>query len=339
MAGFAALVALLFFAIPVQADEIEPEPEPEPAPQAEPEPEPEPEPVPAVESEEEGVLSEPAWIPSIEFGFEALNYDTDTTITNLDDPTYLSETQPEALGQILFRIGGELMGPMFEDLPGRPRLFVQGGVGFAAYSDDRAFELGNPDDPAEPEAGFADYQASGAGQQDLPADFDGQGSWLDAKPQDPSWYAGLGIAFSVPTSGELLFYIKPSIQYSADDIDFKGKFKVVRETSPAGTVDPDPCGPDNDAPPCLRTFEVRESNVDFDTTDHRIGPGLEVAMAFLSTRPMRISLFAQVRALWLVSGKTNSVTDPNGIASYSVERDGFAFRGGAGVRLSWVGFD
>ena len=42
MAGFAALVALLFFAIPVQADEIEPESEP--APQAEPEPVPEPEP-------------------------------------------------------------------------------------------------------------------------------------------------------------------------------------------------------------------------------------------------------------------------------------------------------
>ena len=328
MMDFAALIALLFFTIPVQADEIE----------AEPEPKSEPKRVPDAESEEEA-FSEPAWIPSIEMGFDAYNYDVDTTIVNLDDPTFLSEEQPEALGRILFRIGGELMGPMFEDLPGRPRLFVQGGVGFATYSEERAFELGNPDDPAEPETGFADYQARGPGQQDLPADFEGQGSWLDADLQDPSWYAGLGIAFSVPTSSGLLFYIKPSVQYSAEATDFKGKLKVVKETSPPGTVDPDPCGPAEGFPACLRTFEVRESHVDFDTTDHSIGPGLEVAMAFLSTRPLRISLFAQVRALWLVSGKTNSVTDPNGIASYSVERDSFGFRGGAGVRLSWVGFD
>jgi hypothetical protein len=59
----------------------------------------------------------------------------------------------------------------------------------------------------------------------------------------------------------------------------------------------------------------------------------------LSSRPIRISLFAQVRALWLVSDKTNSVTDSAGVASYSVERDDMVFKGGCGIRLSWVGFD
>jgi len=45
LSTIAAFVAFLFFAIPAQADEIEPEPEPawEPAPQTEPEPEPKPE--------------------------------------------------------------------------------------------------------------------------------------------------------------------------------------------------------------------------------------------------------------------------------------------------------
>jgi hypothetical protein len=334
MAGFAALVALLFVAIPVQADEIKPEPEP--APQAEPESEPEP--APDVVSEEE-VFSEPAWIPSIEVGFEAYSVGFDSTIINLTDPTYLSETQHEALDQILLRIGGELMGPMFEDLPGRPRLFVQGGVGFATFSNDRAFELGNPDDPAEPEDGIANYQSRGPGQRDLPADFDGQGSWLDAKLQDPSWYAGLGIAFSVPTSTGLLFYIKPSVQYSAEDIDFTGKWKAVFDENP-GAVDPDPCGTSEDPPvQCLHEYTIRESNAGFSTTDHSVGPGLEVAMAFLSSQPIRISLFAQIRALWLVSGKTHGVMDPNGLASYSVERDDLVIKGGAGVRLSWMGFD
>ena len=146
----------------------------------------------------------------------------------------------------------------------------------------------------------------------------------------------------MPTSIELLFLIKPSIQYRAEDIDFKGKLKTVHEPIPR--VDPpncnDPGGPNRPpGPPCVREFEIRESNVEFDTTDHSIGPGLEVAMGFLASRPIRISIFAQVRALWLVSGKTNSVTDSDDFASYSVEREDFVFRGGMGVRLSWVGFD
>jgi hypothetical protein len=329
---------LLFIALPAQADEIEPEPEPAPIAKPEPEPEPAPAPAPVVASEDEE-SPEPSWIPSVEVGFEAYSYDVDATIINLGDPTFLSETQPEQAGQILFRIGGELMGPMFEDLPGRPRLFVQGGVGIPTFLNDRVFDLGNPDDPTEPEAGIAGYLDSGPGQRDLPADFEGQGSWLDADLQNPTWYAGLGIAFSVPTSTGLLFYIKPSVQYSMEDIDFEGKLKAVFDENP-GAVDPDPCGTSQDPPvQCLHEFTIRESHANFSTTDHSIGPGLEVAMAFLSSRPIRISLFAQVRALWLVSDKTNSVTDPNGVASYSVERNDFFFKGGAGIRLSWVGFD
>jgi hypothetical protein len=330
MAGFAALVALLFIALPAQADEIEPEPEPAPIAKPGPAPEPAPEPEPDVVSEEEG-FSEPSWIPSIEVGFEAYSYDVDTTIINHSDPTSWSETQNGRADQILLRIGGELMGPMFEDLPGRPRLFVQGGVGIRTFSDDRVFELGNPDLDSEPETEIARYLTNGPGQNDFPSDFEGQGSRLDADLQDPSWYAGLGIAFSVPISTGLLFYIKPSVQYSAEDIDFEGKLKVVYEPPPPG-VDP----PDG---PYTRTFEIRESNVNFSTTDHSIGPGLEVAMAFLSPRPIRVSVFAQIRALWLVSDKTNSVTDPAGFASYSVERDDLVVKGGAGIRLSWVGFD
>jgi hypothetical protein len=343
--GFAALVVLLLFAIPAQADEMEPEYEPEPQAEydSEPQAEPEPEPVPDVVSEEEA-FSEPAWIPSIDFGFEAYSYGAETTIANVSGTSVpRTDTQPESLGQILFRIGGELMGPMFEDLPGRPRLFVQGGVGIPTFTNARAFELGDPNSKKEPKGGFARYEDHGAGTNDYPSDFGGQGSWLDAELQDLSWYAGLGIAFSLPTSGDLLFSIKPSVQYSREEIDFTGRMKTVVETSPPGTVDPDPCGT---GPPrtqvwplCLRTFEKRESNAGSSTTDHSIGPGIEVAMAFLSSRPIRFSLFGQVRVLWLISEETNSFADPNGLARYSVARDDFVVRGGAGVRLSWVGFD
>ena len=333
MAGFAALVALLFFAIPVQADEIEPEP------------------VPDVVSEEE-VFSEPAWIPSIEHGFEGFSYDVEATVMNLshpdpDDPQHRSGTQIGSVNQLVFRIGGELMGPMFEDLPGRPRLFVQGGAGFSAFSSENIFEIGKPDVPFEPQADIDTYLRNGPGANELPFGFKGQGSRLNPEFRDPSWYAGLGIAFSVPISSDLLLYIKPSVQYSMEEIDFNGKLKTVVETTPPGTpVDPDPCGtvtPPRQPwrPPCNRTFDPRQSNANFSTTDHSIGAGLEVAMAFRSTRPIRFSLFGQVRALWLVSGTTNSFTDPgpNGAASYRIVRDGLVFKGGIGLRWSWVGFD
>jgi hypothetical protein len=254
---------------------------------------------------------------------------------NLRDPSS-SETQPESVNQVVFRIGGELMGPMFENLPGRPRLFVQGGAGLSAFSSERVFELGDPDIADEPEDEIETYLTRGAGQHVYPKDFEGQGSRLDADFQDPSWYAGLGIAFSIPTSGGMLFSIKPSVQYSVEQIDFTGKLKTVDEPIPR--LDPDPCGT-NKPSPCLREFRILESNANFSTTDHSIGPGLEVAMAFRSFGPIRISLFGQARVLWLVSDAVNSFTDPKGFASYSVERNDRVFKGGAGVRLSWVGFD
>jgi hypothetical protein len=228
---------------------------------------------------------------------------------------------------------------MFEDLPGRPRLFVQGGVGIRTFSDNRVFELGNPDLDSEPEAGLANYYANGPGDRDLPADFDGQGSWLDADLQDPTWYAGLGIAFSVPISTGLLLYVKPSVQYSAENIDFEGEFMTVYEPPPPGD-DPPRCTPQPRCTegPFTRDFQIRESSANFSTTDHSVGPGLEVAMAFLSSRPIRVSIFAQIRALWLVGDETNSFADSDGVASYSVERDDLVVKGGAGIRFSWAGF-
>jgi hypothetical protein len=275
--------------------------------------------------------SEPAWIPSLDVGFEGLEYDFETTVVNLGDPSVWSEIQNESVNQLLFRIGGELMGPMFEGLPGRPRLFVQGGAGLNAFAGEDIYELGKPDNLFEPQGGIDAYLENGPVGRVLPDEFEGQGSRLDGDFQKPTWYAGLGIAFSVPTSGELLFYIKPSVQYNLERMDFVGKLKTVYEPPPPG-IDP-PEGP------FTRTFEIRESSADFDTTDHSIGPGLEVAMAFLSSRPIRFSLFGQVRFLWLISDDTNSFTDADGFASYTVERDDFIVRGGAGIRLSWVGFD
>jgi hypothetical protein len=345
LAGFVALVALLFFTVSAQADEIEPEPEPAPIAQPAPEPEPEPEPAPVVVSEFEEP-SEPRWIPSIETGFETFDYNVDTTVRNLVTPPDYQGAQNEAERQLMFRIGGELMGPMFEDLPGRPRLFVKGGAQFQMFSSDLIFRNGDPYVEDEPESGVANYYTRGSLGKELPDVFPGQGSEISARFQNPSWYAGLGVAFSVPIATNLLLYLKPSIQYSVEKIDLPGGLTAVEETTPPGTVDPENCGtapPITGQPPrplCLREFVVHRSRATTSTTDHSVGAGLEVALVpFRSARPIRVSLYAEARFLWLVSDDTTEFADSGGVASYSVIRDDFNIKGGGGLRFSWVGYD
>jgi hypothetical protein len=319
---------LVFFAIPAQADEIEPEP----APKAESEPKPGPGPEPDVALEEEGI-PEPSWIPSIDVGFETFDYNTETTVQDFSAATVRTVTQHEAERQLMFRIGGELMGPAFEDLPGRPRLFVRGGVQIRTFSSDTIFKSGNTDVANQPEADVLEYNIFGNVKGfDLPTQFVGQGSDVQATFQDPSWYAALGVAFSVPIADNLLLQIKPSVAYSVEEIDLVGGLVTVNEPPPGG-VDPDPFTP-------TRTFIIGRSGAEESTTDHSLGIGLEVALVlFQNARPVRVSLYAESRFLWLVSGSTTTFGDRAGVASYSVMRDDFGIKGGGGLRFSWVGFE
>ena len=330
MAGVAAFVALLLFAISAQADEIEPEPplEAEPMPELEPEPEPEPETV--VAPEEEG-FSEPSWIPSIDAGFETFDYNTKSTVQNFtDNPAAWVGTQHEAERQVMLRIGGEILGPAFEDLPGRPRLFVQGGVQFRVFSSDKIFEIGAPQGSGQPETNIRTYLNKGNFKgQNLPTDFLGQGSNIFAKFQNPSWYAAVGVAFNVPIATNLLLRIKPSVEYSLEKIDFDGQLTTVNELNPH--EDP------TDAA-ATRDFFVDRGSGSQSTTDHSVGAGLELALVlFRNHRPIQVSLYTEARFMWLVSGSTTTFGDP--VASFSVTRDNFGIKGGGGFRLSWVGYD
>jgi hypothetical protein len=339
--ALAAFAVLLLFAVPVLADEIEPEPEPAPVAEPEPEPEPaplaepEPEPVEVAEDEEPRA---PGWIPSIETGFETFDYNVDTTVTNLVNPPAWQGAQSEAERQLMYRIGGELMGPELEGLPGRPRFFVKGGAQFQMFSSDRIFRDGDAFVDVQPERAMITYRTNGEGIFSLPEEFEGQGSEISARFNNPSWYAGLGVAFGVPIPAtDLLLYIKPSVQYSVEKIDLPSGLTTVDE--PVPRVDPNPCGLPPNAP-CIREFFLHKSRTTDSVTDHSVGAGLEVALAlFRSARPIRVSLYAEARFLWLVSDDTTEFADSNGVAAYSVVRDDFNIKGGGGLRFSWVGFD
>jgi len=360
----AAVVALPLGVVPGSADEIEPESEPvqeaEPIQEGEPaqEPKPAPKPAPKTEAkpalkpvdkaerppEDDGVVT-PRWIPSIETGFETFDYNTKTEVLNLINPPAWQSDQHEASRQLMYRIGGELMGPAFEDLPGKPRLFAKGGAQFKTFSSNEISMIADPAVVGEPETGVAAYYLRGNFKgENLPIDFVGQGNIVNAVFQDPSWYAALGVAFSFPIGDNLLLQLKPSVQYSMEKIDMWGVLSTVNETTPPGVVDADPCGtaPSNPpgTPPCSRIFTVYKSRADATTTDHSLGFGTEVAVAlFRKVRPIRVSLYAEARFLWLLNGSTTSFSDSNGIATYNVSRDNFGIKGGGGVRFSWVGFD
>jgi hypothetical protein len=342
------ITTLSWFAQSAVADEIEPDSVYEPEPVYETEPEPEPEPDPPSPDAAAHDLSEPSWIPSIEVGLETFDYNVDTTVVNQINSPSWDGTQKEAERQTMFRFGGELMGPMFENLPGRPRLFAKGGVQIRLFSSDDLFrngvsieELQRVDVPIaerQPERDMARYIRSGYNGLILPGEFSGQGGAVNARCQDPSWYAGLGVAFSVPIGINRLLYVKPSVQYSMEKIFLSAALTTVDE--PVPRLDPSPCGTRATSPPCTREFFVHRSSDNTRITDHSVGAGLEVALVpFRNIRPIRVSLYAEARFMWLVSDSTTRLADTNGVATYSITRDDFGIKGGGGLRFSWMGFD
>jgi hypothetical protein len=161
-----------------------------------------------------------------------------------------------------------------------------------------------------------------------PDDFDGQGSDIRATFSQPSWYAGVGIAFTIPLPRDGALRIKPSVEYNGEHIDMRGRVTSVTEPQPD-------------------VFLVHRSLATDSTTDHFVGPGLELEFILgRSARPIAFSIYADSRFLWLVSDRTLSfagpTTDPagnpTGTASYTVERDSLNIRFGAGIRFSWMGF-
>ena len=332
----AALVALLLFAIPAQADEIEPEPAPqaEPAPQTEPEPAPEPEPVPDVVSEEEEEFSEPAWIPSIEIAFDAGDYDTSSSVDSSVGQSGANSKSPDNL---MFRLGGELMSPMLGQLPGNPRLFGRAGARLVARPNLETLEIGEIGKPEDEIERFVEIReisiALGCQDDDefdcpTVEDIDGQGSDIRATFSQPSWYAGVGIAFTIPLPLDGALRIKPSVEYNGEHIDMRGRVTSVTEPQPD-------------------VFLVHRSLATDSTTDHFVGPGLELEFILgRSARPIAFSIYADSRFLWLVSDRTLSfagpTTDidgnPTGTATYTVKRDSLNIRFGAGIRFSWTGF-
>jgi hypothetical protein len=279
---------------------------------------------------------EPRWIPSIDFGFDTFAYSAEASVENDLNPPAQEGTQTDPPVEFSLRLGGELMGPIFEGLPGRPRLFVQGGAQLNPFSSDKIFKVGELRGDTElallvHQSVYAREIANKCDERDPPncftaepEQFAGQGSEIVAELQNPSWYAALGVAFNVPVADSLLLQVKPSIAYNVEQIDMTGEITTVVETDPVNEM-----------------FEAHRDAASASSTDHSLGLGIELALVLSrAVRPIRTSLYVDARFLWLLSDSTTEFSDPGptGFSAFTVERDEFGIRGGAGVRLSWMGF-
>ncbi|HEY5657736.1 MAG TPA: hypothetical protein VIY27_08085 [Myxococcota bacterium] len=264
-------------------------------------------------------------------GYETFQYDTTSTVTNYVNPPLQDGTLEYGTQKPVFRFGGELQGPRFEGLPGRPRLFVQGGAGLTTFSSEEVFNLGTIGSPEDAVAQFKKQLAQGINDRACdvqvppscptkePGEFDGEGSRITASTLNPSWYAALGFAFDVPVSEKLLLQIKPSVAYSGENLEIVGQLTTVTMPTP-------------------EVFDITRSIATTGVTDHNLGVGLELALdLFRTVRPITSALYVDLRCMWLISDPTATFSDRDGVASYEVTRDTFAVRGGAGLRFSWKG--
>jgi hypothetical protein len=279
---------------------------------------------------------EPGWVPSINLGFDTFAFDTRASVENHRNAPAHEGTQSYSSTELLFQSGAELMSPSLA-LPGRPRLFVQGGAQLGTFSSDDIFRTGDlGSDPENPEADIFFFQTRrsidirefGCNKVAPPTcltaeegEFKGQGSRIDAEFQSPSWYAAVGVAFDIPVSDAVLLQVKPSAAWNVETIDLSGQLTTVVETDPI-----------------REKFKVWRGTASETRTDHSVGFGLELGLfLFRSVRPVTTSLYIDARFLWLLGDPTTTFSDPDD-ATFTMEREEFMIRGGAGLRFSWLGF-
>jgi hypothetical protein len=102
-------------------------------------------------------VPEPDWIPSIDVGFEVFAWESNDSVQNLVNGPLWSASETNSITQLLVTIGGSLAGPALESVPGRPRLFVGGGLGIPTDTADQTIAIGDPASSVNPEQDISNY--------------------------------------------------------------------------------------------------------------------------------------------------------------------------------------
>ena len=282
---------------------------------------------------------EPDWIPGFNVGIEIFDWESENTIENLVNGPAWSTSEDDGIRQYIFTLGGELAGPAADSIPGHPRFVLGGGAGLKTSTEDRLNQIGEPASATEPERDIGVIvgrlnrpqcvnNPANCPDIDVLNDIDGQGRDLRLSFETISWYADLGMSFDVPIRDAAIVQIRPSLSYRGERFKVQGRLTTV-------TIDPLLLGPGVTA----SDFVIHRSRPDEkNETHHHLGPRLELALVLSpDARPVRTTVFLHGSYLWLLSDPELGLIDTSGVATYRVKREQEAFRGGFGVRFSWMG--
>ena len=281
--------------------------------------------------------SEPDWIPSLAVGYEAGRFETNSRYGHSLGPS-ASEvpsqgTDDGRFNSSILGLEAELLGPVWVDWIGAPRLFVRGAVKFIPSGGDEetVLDIGDvgPLIGEEPRGSLA--------PPIVISNIQGQGIRTVAQIEAPMWSASFGVAFTTPLPGtdDTLLRIRPSIEYDYQELEIEQSFAAAADL---GVGPPAPQCLNDLRPPELIPFSCHSSSASSRQTEHRLGPGLELELVFSQNNPVQVSAFVGARFLFLVSDDTFGLADSQGLATSSIERDGFGIRGRGGFRVSWVGW-
>lgn len=255
------------------------------------------------------------WIPSATGTFRILNYHAEGRI---DSNIGFSADGQETESAPHFQIGFDLLSPTLDRVPTAPRL-----VGFAGVQlgPTRKLELADDGEllPDQPQRTIDTLIARPPpnGIYPAPETLPGQGSRLSGKYQSLGWYLGMGVAFELPTDPGLR--VRPYVNYVGEQAKIKGT--ALRVTGqPPGTP-----------------YVVERASQSVEEVFHYLGPGLELELLVDTGDSWGLSFFATVDFLWNVGDDRITFSDPAARAVFHYEADDFQPRGGAGVRLSWLG--
>lgn len=255
---------------------------------------------------------EPNWIPYFELGFDSSDDESSGTAT--------SAFAPNADGQNSFddariRFGVGVLSPNWTPIPGEPRLFLQAGVDIHTAESHRPLdsgEIGTPED---------DIARVTPGRGTDPEDIGGQGVFIRQEFYGTGWYAGFGVAFSIPAPwDEGRIRLKPVAAYEGERVRFAGRLTQVTE-------------------PTEDVFIVHRASALTDArTEHRLGVGGEIEMVFFEGDRVEISAYGNARYMWLLGGRSAHFTDSTGLAGFEWRGSANVIRGGLGIRVGWTGF-
>jgi len=262
------------------------------------------------ETDEGEATTAASWRPWLSIGFDLRAQDVEAGFASDSVPlleggvrsSRAMESELILVPNISFE--SALESPPIFDAWGKPRLFAHAGGKLPTKIAHKIFRDEGPE---------GDSSLGRSANHDYRFKFDG------------SWFAGLGVAWSVPL-GERQLSIRPAFDYFGEHVRWEGMSLLLERE--AG------------APTSALPTPVFAASRSLSKTYHAIGPSLALEVLLGQRGPVSLKLYAQSQFYWILTDPeasfavANEIGSGNGVIRF--ETDSMIAEGGVGVRLTWL---